>query len=115
MADGTRDDVEHHGQREYEAQHPANHHQDHFEPVERSPFQVMLPLQHQFVRDGHSSLFPSSWIKLSSSRRNAGTHNHRRLLFAKGGYLTAPLRSQGVWVPAFAGTTPRNSRDARPS
>src|SRR5258707_14890561 len=46
---------------------------------------------------------------------NAGTHNHRRLLFAKGGYLTAPLRSQGVWVPAFAGTTPWKSRRARPS
>src|SRR5467141_5456670 len=65
MADGARDDVEHHGQREAEAQHPAKHHQDHFEPVERSPFQVMLPLQHQFVRDGHSSLFPSSQIKLA--------------------------------------------------
>jgi hypothetical protein len=32
----------------------------------------MLPLQHQFVRDGHSSLFPSSQIKLSSSRRTPG-------------------------------------------
>src|SRR6266478_1814638 len=53
MAEGPRDDVSRHRQRETEAQHATEDHQDQFEPVERSPFQVTLPLQHQFVGDGH--------------------------------------------------------------
>jgi hypothetical protein len=53
MADGSRDNVEHDRQREAEAQQPAKHHQDQFELVERPPFQMTLPLQHQFVGDGH--------------------------------------------------------------
>ena len=63
MADGARDDVARHRQRKAETQHPAKDHQDQFEPVERPPFQVMLPLQHQFVGDGHRQNFPgrSDW------------------------------------------------------
>ena len=53
MADGAGDDVAGDRQREAEAQHAAQDHQHQFEPVERSPFQVMLALQHQFVGDGH--------------------------------------------------------------
>ena len=53
MTERARDNVGRHRQRKSEAQHAANDHQDHFEPVERLPFQVMLPLQHQFVGHGH--------------------------------------------------------------
>ena len=53
MTDGPRDDVAGHKQREAETQHAANDHQCQFEPVERLPFQMTLPLQHQFVGDGH--------------------------------------------------------------
>jgi hypothetical protein len=73
MTDGARDDVEHDREREPETQQPAQHHQDQLEPVERPPFQVMLPLQHQFVGDGHPQALPAFVVPA-----NAGTHNHRR-------------------------------------
>ena len=40
----------------------------------------------------------------------AGTHNHRRLSLKDGG-TTSPVHytGRGVWIPAFAGTTPGRS------
>ena len=49
VADHAGDDVGGDRQREAEAQHAAEDHQRELEPVERAPFQVTLPLQHQFV------------------------------------------------------------------
>ena len=82
VADGPRDDVEHHRKREAETQHAAEHHQDQFELVERAPFQVTLPLQHQFVGDGIVTRHPAVLVMaglvpairaLSHGRLNAGT------------------------------------------
>ena len=104
MADGARDDVGRHRQREAETQHAAQHHQDQFEPVERPPFQVMLPLQHQFVGDGHAQVPRRRGSTLSSSRRTpgpitAGVNDNGR-------HLPRCLNEgRGVCVPAFAGTT----------
>ena len=80
-ADGPRDDVGRDRQRESKTQYAADDHQDQFEPVERPPLQMMLPLQHQFVGNGHRRILRrricfASWP-------SAGTHSHRRLLFAK--------------------------------
>ena len=61
---------------------PQMHHQDQFEPVERPPFQMMLPLQHQFVGDGHLSS-PSS---RSNSVMRPGTclgHDHGALSYRR--------------------------------
>src|SRR5207247_6658003 len=53
MADGPRDDVGRYRHRETETQDAAADHQEEFKLVERPPFQVTLPLQYQFVGDGH--------------------------------------------------------------
>jgi hypothetical protein len=37
----------------------------------------------------------------------AGTHNPGHLLLQKVSHIGAQPRGRGVWVPAFAGTTPR--------
>ena len=53
-----------------------------------------------------------SWVRCSRNKLSvvpakAGTHNHR-IWFGEDSWLPAPRdnRSLGVWVPAFAGTTP---------
>ena len=71
----ARENVEHHRERKAEAQDSAQHHQHELEPVERPPLQVTLPLQHQFVGDGHVPDSPSFPIVVPA---NAGTHNPRR-------------------------------------
>src|ERR1700757_4858125 len=53
VTERARDNVEHYREREAEAQDSAQYHQRDCEPVERPPFQMTLPLQHQFVGDGH--------------------------------------------------------------
>ena len=53
IAEGPRDDIGRDRERESKTQYAADDHQEQFEPVERAPFQVMLPLQHEFVGNGH--------------------------------------------------------------
>src|SRR5258708_37814269 len=57
MACRPRYDVGRHREREAETERAAQHHQDQFEPVQRAPFQMALPLQHELVGDGHRVTF----------------------------------------------------------
>ncbi len=58
MADGAGDDVGGDRHRKAEAEDAAQDHQHGLEPVERPPFQMTLPLQHQFVGECHRPRCP---------------------------------------------------------
>jgi hypothetical protein len=58
---------------------------------------MMLPLQHQFVGDGHSQNSPSSQIITLVVPANAGTHNPRQQSLAKAGGLIAGVRRDDPW------------------
>src|SRR5882672_8331874 len=105
MADGSCNDVAGHRQGKAEAQHAAKKHQHEFELVERRPFQVMLPSQHQFVGDGHGLDSPSSRIKLSRRPGERRDPKSRALIVREGVDLRARSMGRGVWVQALAETT----------
>jgi hypothetical protein len=52
-ADLAGDDVEDDRRAEPEQQQAAQHHQHGFERIERAPFQMTLPPEHQSVANGH--------------------------------------------------------------
>src|SRR5579871_3128448 len=95
MADGASHDVGRHGQREAEAEDAAKHHQHQLEPVERPPLQMTLPLQHQFVGDGHLTLRRPGQASSASASRDPQAQTSMTYRQRRPEYLTDKPRRMG--------------------
>src|ERR1700674_3631613 len=98
--DRARDDVACDRNGEAEQRDTAQDHQDQLEPIKRSPLEVTLPVQHQFVGDAHGSRLDR--LRAEAGRRplvfgrSVDGSNQRLYLVCVGAKLLGELVEVGI-------------------